>query len=172
GPGHNPRMTPPAPARRSEAAGAGRPVPGCRAHRRVPRRRTAIPSPEEAHHGYRREPCPDRHRRDPHVRPERPRRICRPGRRRLGVVVLAARDAPADTIAGLTFGGDDSMTKPFSVDELVARVRAVLRRIEPVPAGDPEPGVLRLADVELDERACQVRRAGEPVALSPTEFKL
>jgi len=91
---------------------------------------------------------------------------------RLGVVFLTARDAPADTIAGLTFGGDDYMTKPFSVDELVARVRAVLRRIEPVPAGDPEPGVLRLADVELDERACQVRRAGEPVALSPTEFKL
>jgi two-component system, OmpR family, response regulator len=90
----------------------------------------------------------------------------------LGVVFLTARDAPSDKIAGLTFGGDDYVTKPFSVDELVARVRAVLRRIRPVPDAEAGPGVLRFADLELDEDACQVRRAGQLVALSPTEFKL
>jgi two-component system OmpR family response regulator len=90
----------------------------------------------------------------------------------LGIVFLTARDAPRDTIAGLTFGGDDYVTKPFSVDELVARVRAVLRRIQPAPAGRLEPGVLRFEDLELDEDACQARRGGHLLALSPTEFKL
>jgi two-component system OmpR family response regulator len=82
------------------------------------------------------------------------------------------RDAPSDKVAGLTFGGDDYVTKPFSVDELVARVRAVLRRIRPVSDADTGPGVLRFEDLELDEDACQVRRAGQLVTLSPTEFKL
>jgi two-component system OmpR family response regulator len=93
---------------------------------------------------------------------------------RIGVVFLTARDAPADKIAGLTFGGDDYVTKPFAIDELVARVRAVLRRMQPVPdAAEPaHDGVLRYADVELDEHACQVRRDGHLVSLSPTEFKL
>ncbi|MDG4800430.1 response regulator transcription factor [Micromonospora sp. WMMD980] len=89
---------------------------------------------------------------------------------RFGIVFLTARDAPRDKIAGLTWGGDDYVTKPFSVDELVARVRAVLRRIGP----DAETGVglLRYADLELDEETCQARRAGQLLALSPTEFKL
>src|SRR5256886_2475099 len=91
---------------------------------------------------------------------------------RIGVVFLTARDAPADTIAGLTFGGDDYITKPFGIDELVARVRAVLRRVQPAADADPAPGILRYADLELDEHACQVRRGGQLVALSPTEFKL
>jgi two-component system OmpR family response regulator len=90
----------------------------------------------------------------------------------VGVVFLTARDTPADKITGLTFGGDDYVTKPFAIDELVARVRAVLRRIRPVPGGPPDPGVLRVADLELDENACQVRRDGRLVGLSPTEFKL
>lgn len=89
----------------------------------------------------------------------------------VGVVFLTARDAPSDKIAGLTYGGDDYVTKPFSVDELVARVRAVLRRIRPA-AGQPPPSVLRFADVELDEDTLQVRRSGRLVELSPTEFKL
>jgi two-component system, OmpR family, response regulator len=88
----------------------------------------------------------------------------------IGVVFLTARDAPADTVTGLTFGGDDYVTKPFTIDELVARVRAVLRRVHPVT--EPTAGVLRYADLELDEHACQVRRDGHLVALSPTEFKL
>jgi two-component system OmpR family response regulator len=91
---------------------------------------------------------------------------------RIGVVFLTARDAPTDKVAGLTFGGDDYVTKPFAIDELVARVRAVLRRIQPAPGDQPDPGVLRCADLELDEHACQVRRDGQLVALSPTEFKL
>jgi two-component system OmpR family response regulator len=91
---------------------------------------------------------------------------------RIGVVFLTARDAPADTIAGLTFGGDDYITKPFGIDELVARVRAVLRRVQPAADADPAPGILRYADLELDEHACQVRRGGQLIALSPTEFKL
>ena len=88
-----------------------------------------------------------------------------------GVVFLTARDAPVDKIAGLTFG-DDYVTMPFGIDELVARVRAVLRRIQPASASDPEPGLLRYEDLELDEDACQVRRDGHPISLSPTEFKL
>jgi two-component system OmpR family response regulator len=88
-----------------------------------------------------------------------------------GVVFLTARDAPRDKVLGLTLGGDDYVTKPFSVDELVARVRAVLRRLRPAAEGDPA-GILRFADLELDDDACQVRRSGALVPLSPTEFKL
>jgi two-component system OmpR family response regulator len=94
--------------------------------------------------------------------------------REVGIVFLTARDAATDKVAGLTLGGDDYVTKPFSVDELVARVRAVLRRLRPADdsGNASSPGVLRFADLELDEDACQVRRAGQLVALSPTEFKL
>jgi two-component system OmpR family response regulator len=86
-----------------------------------------------------------------------------------GVIFLTARDARSDVIAGLAYGGDDWITKPFDVDVLLARVRAVLRRTG-VAAG-PDP-VLRYADVELDRDTLEVRRAGEPVRLSPTELKL
>jgi two-component system OmpR family response regulator len=89
----------------------------------------------------------------------------------VGIVFLTARDATGEKVAGLSFGGDDYLTKPFSVDELVARVRAVLRRIRPATA-EASSGVLVFADVELDENACQVRRGGRLVPLSPTEFKL
>jgi len=91
------------------------------------------------------------------------------------VIFLTARDATSDTVTGLTLGGDDYITKPFSVDALVARVRAVLRRAAR-PAQDPgvtgsEP-TLQVADLELDEDHWTVRRAGTPVELSPTEFRL
>ncbi|MBO2449098.1 response regulator transcription factor [Actinomadura barringtoniae] len=93
------------------------------------------------------------------------------------VIFLTARDTPSDTVTGLTLGGDDYVTKPFSIDALVARVRAVLRRIEPrssAPAGAAagSDGVLRVADLELDEERWTVRRAGVEVELSPTEFRL
>lgn len=89
---------------------------------------------------------------------------------RFGIVFLTARDSRSDLVSGLTYGGDDYITKPFALDELLARVRAVLRRVG--TAAEPEPPVLRVGDVELDEDTCQVSRNGVPLRLSPTEFKL
>ncbi|MER7081382.1 two-component system, OmpR family, response regulator [Saccharopolyspora kobensis] len=85
------------------------------------------------------------------------------------VLFLTARDAVEDRIAGLTAGGDDYVTKPFSLDEVVLRLRAILRRVRPAQAGDAK---LRYHDLELDEDSYEVRRAGRLVSLSPTEFKL
>ena len=86
-----------------------------------------------------------------------------------GVVFLSARDTPADKIAGLTAGGDDYVTKPFGLEELAARVSAVLRRVRPDAAAD---GVLKVADLELDPETYQVTRAGVPIELAPTEYKM
>jgi len=97
------------------------------------------------------------------------RRIRADGRR-VGVLFLTARDATEDKINGLTLGGDDYVTKPFSLEEVVARIRAVLRRVQ--PAEEDTDDVLRFADLELDEDRHEVRRAGELVELSPTEFAL
>jgi two-component system, OmpR family, response regulator len=91
------------------------------------------------------------------------------------VIFLTARDTSSDTVTGLALGGDDYVTKPFSVEALVARVRAVLRRASRTVAGEqPEQAgsPLRVADLELDEDRWTVRRAGVPVELSPTEFRL
>jgi two-component system, OmpR family, response regulator len=87
---------------------------------------------------------------------------------RIPVLFLTARDATEDKVAGLTLGGDDYVTKPFSLEELVARVRAVLRR---TGVGET-PARLVFADLELDEDTHEVFRAGEPVPVTPTEFKL
>lgn len=85
------------------------------------------------------------------------------------VLFLTARDETADKLKGLTTGGDDYVTKPFSLEEVVARIRAVLRRTK----GDSrDSAVMRYADLELDEDAYEVHRAGKLVELSPTEFKL
>jgi two-component system OmpR family response regulator len=87
---------------------------------------------------------------------------------RTPVLFLTARDATEDKVRGLTIGGDDYVEKPFSLEELVARVQAVLRR-----AGLAQPdATLRCADLELDDDAHRVMRAGTEVALSPTEYKL
>jgi two-component system OmpR family response regulator len=88
---------------------------------------------------------------------------------RMPIVFLTARDATEDKVAGLTIGGDDYVTKPFSLEELVARVRAVLRR---TGGGPEQSGRLQIADLELDEDSHQVWRAGQPVELTATEFKL
>ena len=94
------------------------------------------------------------------------------------VIFLTARDATADTVTGLTLGGDDYITKPFSVEALVARVRAVLRRADKQrgAAAESDDGrldaTLRVADLELDEDHWTVHRAGTPIELSPTEFRL
>lgn len=86
------------------------------------------------------------------------------------VLFLTARDETQDKIQGLTVGGDDYITKPFSLEEVVARIRAVLRRTG--VAGAPESGRLLFHDLELDEDSHEVRRGGRLVELSPTEFKL
>jgi two-component system, OmpR family, response regulator len=84
------------------------------------------------------------------------------------VLFLTARDATEDAVRGLTLGGDDYLVKPFSLEELVARIRSVLRR-----SGLAKPdSVLSCADLVLDDDAHRVTRAGEPVSLSPTEYKL
>lgn len=85
------------------------------------------------------------------------------------VVFLTARDATADAVAGLALGGDDYITKPFSIEELVARVRAVLRR---TAAGPQAQRRLVFADLELDDDAHEVRRGGTLVELTATEYKL
>ena len=90
--------------------------------------------------------------------------------RHFPVVFLTARDGTEDKITGLTVGGDDYVTKPFSLDEVVARIRAVLRRTASLD--DDDAAVLRVDDLELDDDAHEVRRGGEVVELSPTEFKL
>ena len=83
---------------------------------------------------------------------------------------LTARDAVADRVNGLTLGADDYVTKPFSLEEVVARIRAILRRAGMVVDVDTER--LIFADIELDDDAHEVHKAGVPVELSPTEFKL
>jgi two-component system OmpR family response regulator len=88
------------------------------------------------------------------------------------VLFLTARDSVEDRISGLTVGGDDYVTKPFSLEEVVLRIRAILRRTHAEPTPSPDDGVLRYADLEMDEDAHEVRRGGKLIDLSPTEFKL
>jgi two-component system OmpR family response regulator len=88
--------------------------------------------------------------------------------RRVPILFLTARDATEDKVRGLTLGGDDYVTKPFSLEELVARVRAVLRRTD--EAGGT--AVLTFSDLEMDEDSHEVFRAGKSVDLTATEYKL
>lgn len=89
---------------------------------------------------------------------------------RAPILFLTARDGTEDKVAGLTLGGDDYVTKPFSLEEVIARIRAILRRVG--GPGHPTAARLTFADLELDDDAHEVWKAGEPVLLSPTEFKL
>jgi two-component system OmpR family response regulator len=98
-------------------------------------------------------------------------RRMREGKHLAPVLFLTARDATEDKIAGLTLGGDDYITKPFSLEEVVARIRAVLRRAHGADARKPMP-VLRYGDIALDDESHEVLKAGQPVELSPTEYKL
>ncbi|MFF0814762.1 response regulator transcription factor [Rhodococcus sp. NPDC003318] len=87
------------------------------------------------------------------------------------VLFLTAKDAVEDKVTGLTLGADDYVTKPFSLEEVVARLRVILRRV----ARDPnvvEPSRISFADIELDDDTHEVWKAGKPVSLSPTEFTL
>ncbi|HMC52205.1 MAG TPA: response regulator transcription factor, partial [Acidimicrobiales bacterium] len=85
------------------------------------------------------------------------------------VLFLTARDATEDKIRGLTMGGDDYVTKPFSLEELVARVRAILRRTRDPASGN---GRLELADLVVDEDTYEVWRGGVAIELTATEFNL
>jgi two-component system OmpR family response regulator len=98
-------------------------------------------------------------------------RWLRSGGQTVPVLFLTARDAAEDKIIGLTIGGDDYVTKPFSLEEVIARVNAVLRRTKGIGA-EPAQAPLRYADLELHVDSHEVRRADRLVPLSPTEFKL
>jgi two-component system OmpR family response regulator len=87
------------------------------------------------------------------------------------VLFLTAKDAVADRIAGLTAGGDDYVTKPFSLEEVVARLRALLRRTRALGARDDE-ALLVVGDLTMDEATHEVRRGEDPVELTATEFEL
>lgn len=89
----------------------------------------------------------------------------------VGVLFLTAKDSTDDKIKGLTLGGDDYVTKPFSLEELVARLRALLRRTG-IIASPLDEEKIRFADLELNEATHEVRRAGKLIDLSPTEFTL
>jgi two-component system OmpR family response regulator len=88
------------------------------------------------------------------------------------VLFLTARDSVEDRISGLTVGADDYVAKPFSLEEVVLRIRAILRRSLGESQQPADGGVLRFADLEMDEDAHEVRRSGKRVDLSPTEFNL
>jgi two-component system OmpR family response regulator len=88
---------------------------------------------------------------------------------KIPIIFLTAKDATEDKVHGLTVGGDDYVTKPFSIEELVARVRVALRRHG---AGSQDNGKLVLADLELDDEAHEVRRGGEVIPLTTTEYRL
>ncbi|WP_269756714.1 response regulator transcription factor [Amycolatopsis aidingensis] len=88
----------------------------------------------------------------------------------LPVLLLTAKDAVEDRIAGLTAGGDDYVTKPFSLEEVTLRLRALLRRARVVAAS--EGSLLVVGDLTLDEDSREVHRGGEPVSLTATEFEL
>jgi two-component system, OmpR family, phosphate regulon response regulator PhoB len=92
----------------------------------------------------------------------------RPETRALPIIMLTARGEEADRIRGLSTGADDYVVKPFSVNEVIARVRALLRRTAPDRVAD----VLTYADIELDRAAHRVTRGRRDVRLGPTEFKL
>ena len=89
----------------------------------------------------------------------------------VGVLFLTAKDTTEDKINGLTIGGDDYMVKPFSLEELIARVRAILRRTGDIQI-DIDDELIRFADLELNEASHEVRRGGNLIELSPTEFTL
>jgi two-component system phosphate regulon response regulator PhoB len=99
--------------------------------------------------------------------------VCRqlrrhPETRAIPIVMLTARGEEGDKLRGLDSGADDYVTKPFSPSELIARIRAVLRRAHPLPADE----ILRFEDVSMDLAAHRVRRNGRELHLGPTEFRL
>jgi two-component system, OmpR family, KDP operon response regulator KdpE len=100
--------------------------------------------------------------------------LCRELRERssVGIIVLSARRAETDKVRALNLGADDYMTKPFGIEELLARINATLRRSRPAPLEPTAPTLVRAGDVEIDVAASKVTKAGSLVHLTPTEFAL
>jgi two-component system, OmpR family, KDP operon response regulator KdpE len=100
--------------------------------------------------------------------------LCRQMRERssVGIVVLSARRGETDKVRALNLGADDYMTKPFGIEELLARIHATLRRTRPAPADAPERSTITIRDIEIDLEARKVTKAGQLVHLTPTEFAL
>jgi two-component system KDP operon response regulator KdpE len=100
--------------------------------------------------------------------------LCRQIRERstVGVIVVSARGGERDKVSALNVGADDYMTKPFSIEELLARIAATLRRTRPVPGVQAPSPVVRAGGIEIDLNGQQVRRDGAAVHLTPTEFAL
>jgi two-component system KDP operon response regulator KdpE len=100
--------------------------------------------------------------------------LCRQIRERssVAVIVVSARGGERDKVTALNMGADDYMTKPFSVEELLARITATLRRTRAGALAEPAPPVITVGDVVIDLTSQQVTKAGEPVHLTPTEFAL
>jgi len=95
------------------------------------------------------------------------------GRPRIPAIVLTTRGDEIDRIVGLELGADDYIAKPFSPREVVARIRALFRRIEAVSGSDQTPGkVYRVRDLEINEAAHEVRLNGSPIAVRPAEFRI
>ena len=100
--------------------------------------------------------------------------LCRQIRERSGVaiIVVSARGGERDKVTALNMGADDYMTKPFSIEELLARITATLRRTRPVTAADMRPQVVSIGELRIDLASQQVHRRGQAVHLTPTEFAL
>ena len=100
--------------------------------------------------------------------------LCRELRERssVGIIVLSARRAETDKVRALNLGADDYMTKPFGIEELLARINATLRRSRPAPLEPSAPAVMTAGDVEIDLAARKVTKSGDLVHLTPTEFAL
>jgi two-component system KDP operon response regulator KdpE len=100
--------------------------------------------------------------------------LCRQIRERsaVAVIVVSARGGERDKVTALNMGADDYMTKPFSVEELMARITATLRRTRAVGAAEPGPPIVTVGDIVIDLTRQQVTKRGQPVHLTPTEFAL
>jgi two-component system, OmpR family, KDP operon response regulator KdpE len=100
--------------------------------------------------------------------------LCRQIRERsaVAIIVVSARGGERDKVTALNVGADDYMTKPFSIEELLARITATLRRTRPEASPDPAPPVIAIGDLVIDLASQQVTRAGHAVHLTPTEFAL
>jgi two-component system KDP operon response regulator KdpE len=102
--------------------------------------------------------------------------LCRQIRERssVAIIVVSARGGERDKVSALNVGADDYMTKPFSIEELLARINATLRRTRPAvaPVVESAPEVITVADLVIDLTGQQVSRAGQPIHLTPTEFAL